>query len=661
MSKELTSRKIYPRNLTALADNWQKGNPVTARPESGVDNSFPGLEFDQRNLDKRFFPGLEFEYHFGTPPILRRVEPEKASKPIDLTDVDVGGALILYKLFGTFGSADTGSIIREISLEDSTQLSAWRIIHDLEPGHVGILLAPFSPAGAPELDIVEQDEADAALRGNVDLISRDNFGKLRFAVITGNRVDYLSEDGVINPSYYEPGDLTRSLCAPWQYDFADCGCFYWASNKPDMVAGEPDGDQFYNFQRRRDPATEPPKGGPGSTPEEKSKFQTIGGWDEDTLRHREMIEKWEGLPIVLEVTEATTFNPIEHTELPLDQVLSRNEVITRLKYLATVEHALMVEYLYAYYSINAPRNRPTVDGVEARHYDAANTVLSIAIDEMRHFRWVNEILRELNEGTIIDRADAFEDVDQDNRHLEHNFSLQALTEDRLSWFIDVEKPSKEVDPSLAGDTVDGLYTRLLLSIRQSADFTDDEKARLLHLIKLIIDEGFDHYNRFQNVQGVLAGLSPDDYLRLDGEPERLNAGHPGKVAELTADKAYSVVLSTLMLVFSQSNVNTGDLLQAARFAMYALDDAIRELIQLGGAPLFTLPTFVSGADAANLATEAVGTIGQPAKVEAYIQDQLLKDIEPLLDGLRASGSVETAETMAKRYGGLKDALIDLLK
>ena len=42
MNEELTSRKIYPRNLTALADKWQKGNPVTARPESGVDNRVVG-------------------------------------------------------------------------------------------------------------------------------------------------------------------------------------------------------------------------------------------------------------------------------------------------------------------------------------------------------------------------------------------------------------------------------------------------------------------------------------------------------------------------------------------------------------------------------------------------------------------------------------------
>jgi hypothetical protein len=52
------NQKIFPRNLTARAAVKIAGNPVTTRLESGVGNCFPGLEFDHRNLDRRFFPGL---------------------------------------------------------------------------------------------------------------------------------------------------------------------------------------------------------------------------------------------------------------------------------------------------------------------------------------------------------------------------------------------------------------------------------------------------------------------------------------------------------------------------------------------------------------------------------------------------------------------------
>src|ERR1700694_1962218 len=54
--------KIFPRNLTARATVEIAGNPVTTRLESGVGNCYPGLEFDHRNLDRRFFPGLVFEF-----------------------------------------------------------------------------------------------------------------------------------------------------------------------------------------------------------------------------------------------------------------------------------------------------------------------------------------------------------------------------------------------------------------------------------------------------------------------------------------------------------------------------------------------------------------------------------------------------------------------
>ena len=38
------------------------GNPISTRLESGVGNCFPGLEFDIRNLERRFFPFLEVEF-----------------------------------------------------------------------------------------------------------------------------------------------------------------------------------------------------------------------------------------------------------------------------------------------------------------------------------------------------------------------------------------------------------------------------------------------------------------------------------------------------------------------------------------------------------------------------------------------------------------------
>src|ERR1700722_20530800 len=58
----MTTAKIFPRNPTARAAYQVVGNPDSTRPEDAVGNCYPGLEADLRNLDRRFFPGLVFNF-----------------------------------------------------------------------------------------------------------------------------------------------------------------------------------------------------------------------------------------------------------------------------------------------------------------------------------------------------------------------------------------------------------------------------------------------------------------------------------------------------------------------------------------------------------------------------------------------------------------------
>ena len=59
----MAGEKLNPRNRTArLTQARAAGNPVTTELESGVGNCFPGLEVDLRNLDRRFFPYLTFDF-----------------------------------------------------------------------------------------------------------------------------------------------------------------------------------------------------------------------------------------------------------------------------------------------------------------------------------------------------------------------------------------------------------------------------------------------------------------------------------------------------------------------------------------------------------------------------------------------------------------------
>jgi hypothetical protein len=51
------------------------------------------------------------------------------------------------------------------------------------------------------------------------------------------------ETAVISEALAKAGELTQGLCSPWQNDYRECSCYYWASARPDFVNVEvgPDG------------------------------------------------------------------------------------------------------------------------------------------------------------------------------------------------------------------------------------------------------------------------------------------------------------------------------------------------------------------------------------------------------------------------------------
>jgi hypothetical protein len=44
-----------------------------------------------------------------------------------------------------------------------------------------------------------------------------------------------ADTAVISSELAEPGELTQGLCSPWQNDYRECSCYYWASARPDYV------------------------------------------------------------------------------------------------------------------------------------------------------------------------------------------------------------------------------------------------------------------------------------------------------------------------------------------------------------------------------------------------------------------------------------------
>jgi hypothetical protein len=339
-SQDPTKLKIFPRNLTARADYVARGKPTNTRPESGVDNCYPGLEFDQRNLDKVFFPGLVFEFHRDDGVILHRIVPGGLPAQKGLTDDD--RPLYLWAVMGRTTVDQSEQDPPAFFFFGLNGLDVWRRVHDLLLGRIAILLGPapgFSalPASTEVIRTMDQLRDSGA-----SIIQRDERGKIQTAIFVGERARYLDENGLIDVDVYEAGDLTRSLCAPWQYDFRDCGCFYWAASKPDLVASADGQHPYLNFQRKDRTSFPPPSDIPPSVPSDRENWLRLRRSQE--LDYADLIGgAWNDLPVVLNDRESEHFVPPPAPSVP--QLMTRQEVIEELHYLATVEHALCVEYL----------------------------------------------------------------------------------------------------------------------------------------------------------------------------------------------------------------------------------------------------------------------------------------------------------------------------
>jgi hypothetical protein len=66
---------------------------------------------------------------------------------------------------------------------------------------------------------------------------------------------FQDDTAVISKALADAGELTQGLCSPWQNDYRECSCYYWASARPDYVnveltaSGLSAGDNWMQKQR----------------------------------------------------------------------------------------------------------------------------------------------------------------------------------------------------------------------------------------------------------------------------------------------------------------------------------------------------------------------------------------------------------------------------
>ncbi|QOZ71014.1 hypothetical protein WN72_35425 [Bradyrhizobium arachidis] len=504
---EISARnKIFPRNLTARSNSALErvvGNPANTRLESGVANCFPGLEFDVRTLDNRFFPGLLFRF------VTKPLYPEEGTIP------NQQGVRLLYIDY-----------LNDPMLPETSELS-WvkKLLTDYDANGK---LAQAVSKGRWYLDWIEQDGKRLSMtdpQGNyysceiawrfirglspegelrIGLIRRDALDPKPYYELVGERRRYVNAAGLYDLAY-RPGELTESMCNPWSHDFRDCACHYWASNHPDVVIRDVPGSVeqagaatvYVDWLSVVDRTSTIPAAG---TIAQNRLFQ---------IDHYEINQKWEKLPFVLEGREiGREYRPRQ--EEPGQPYGSDQELIDELSELARMELTLALEYLYALLSLRDPKSAEVRNakwpGLAADLKVVRDFILLVAVGEMAHLRWANEMLWELDRANIRPngwRYSPIVELAKNYPTLRLERRLEPLNPKTLDRFIDLERPSGEITRA---------YSRCVATLRNTK-----YPVAAYELALRIDGEGTDHYERFLGIKRILqaygGGSGSFPYLR----------------------------------------------------------------------------------------------------------------------------------------------------
>jgi hypothetical protein len=606
--------KIFPRNLTARAAHLPIGNPVVTRPEDAVANCYPGLELDVRNLDRRFFPGLVFNFvepggdpkpsmHYGArlayvdveeDPDLQLNFEQNLDRVCTTLKMEPRAARDLAnKLLGKL--ADLGSRAGDWYLDsikqgdetiktpkELTGLTVWRLVRGLEPGPVSIVLRRRDEGHGHE---------HIELKGWRRLFTDPTTG-----VISGA---------------YQPGELMQGLCSPWQHDFRDCYCHYWASNRPDLVRGDVyPGEPILPGGEAQDPELNIRLDWMRADRDRElavSAFRIIEKNRPYQFDHFQINHDWQSLNIVLEGREidSVRFAEADDTANPF---ASPDELTATLRdVLAPLELTLVFEYLYARFSLRDP-DETKDDQLKGALTLAREYLLLIAVSEMQHLRWDNEILwrlywdgivtsytpvvrlAEMVPSGIVDPLRTGDgsapDPTQISAYVKSKYAVkfhpvgiaaptrQGLAEaeqrdpsfDPRSWrmrslrVLDRNVQQEFINIERRRSYVDRTYARVAATLEQAGQYPDS----LPGFAHRILSDGMQHESRFLAIKAALAPFDEEEYLRSDMEPG--STPDTGRVLRLR-DEAVKALREAYAAAARHDVAQTGKDIAAARVMM----------------------------------------------------------------------------------------------
>jgi hypothetical protein len=243
--------QLRPVNKSAELLYKAKGNPISSHPITAIGNCCPGLEFDFRAVWRRLFVGITLVEHDNLvvdadPPFLQLLLGRRLLK--------IGDYEVVAEIKGPKTSDPTDSIV--VTTEENP--------HGVICMEWSNSLARVLNTGDKVVTCIFSDERWGPRTGLPQELknpkqSKDAKGPKDSKVSNDPKHDpkdhkdpedqkkkWLEQElevrnffepgsAVISEKLAEAGELTQGLCSPWQNDFRECSCYYWASSRPDYV------------------------------------------------------------------------------------------------------------------------------------------------------------------------------------------------------------------------------------------------------------------------------------------------------------------------------------------------------------------------------------------------------------------------------------------
>lgn len=217
------NQPITPRNLAAQLSYRGRGNPPVTHPSSAISNCFPGLEFDFRAIWRRFLVGILLSENNN---YVVAYEDEAYGDLIGCRLLKINDRPLAVKTQGPVMPGRGPTTLTTGDSPEAVSFMEWSNTVALLLQHQGKKV---------RCEFTKDPAEKEVLPGNHDVATRLVELEVRQLLEQTNVGGTSQPLPALAEALTKPGELSQGLCSPWQNDYRECACYYWAASRPDYV------------------------------------------------------------------------------------------------------------------------------------------------------------------------------------------------------------------------------------------------------------------------------------------------------------------------------------------------------------------------------------------------------------------------------------------